>query len=112
MTIYTCTRCGYITNHKANLVCHLRRKRPCEAILDDRSPADLLTELKVGNGSVDLSTQCELCKLTFASAFSLKRHLVKCKQDKQNAVVVYEKKIDNQQDNNTMTYIQGLQHQL
>ena len=38
MTIYTCTRCGYITNHKTNLVCHLKRKRPCESILDDTPP--------------------------------------------------------------------------
>lgn len=47
--MYQCTRCGYLSNRKGNLINHLKRKRICEPIMLDVSRSELLNELKVDN---------------------------------------------------------------
>lgn len=45
MDKFMCKRCGYSTNHKCDLVKHLKKKYTCDPILDTMNREDLLHEV-------------------------------------------------------------------
>lgn len=45
MKNYECLRCGYVSNLKTNMLRHLKRKRPCNAIYLDVDRCELIKEL-------------------------------------------------------------------
>ena len=47
--MYQCSRCGYLSNRKYNLINHLKRKRICKPILLDVDTSELLKELTFDN---------------------------------------------------------------
>lgn len=47
--MYQCTRCGYLSKRKYNLINHLKRKKICEPLLLDINRCELLKELSFDN---------------------------------------------------------------
>lgn len=43
---FKCKRCGHVAGQKCDLVNHLRRKRPCQPILDDTDCETLLQQVQ------------------------------------------------------------------
>ena len=77
---YECNRCGYSTTVKANLLSHLRRKKPCKTILSDIPTETLLSQIirsKCG-------TVCDMCGKTYANRPNLLRHMKICNMHNQD----------------------------
>lgn len=76
--IYSCKRCGYETEHKQNLMRHLRNKTPCQALLCNDSLEDIIKELTKKQYN-DVTFDCEYCKKVFNNRSSMYRHMRICK---------------------------------
>lgn len=76
--MHTCDRCGYDSEHKQNLLRHLRNKTPCEPLVSDRSTQSILEELTKKNYN-DVTYDCEHCQKKFNNRSSMYRHVKNCK---------------------------------
>lgn len=76
--VYSCKRCGYETEHKQNLMRHLRNKTPCPSILCNDSIENILKDL-IKKQYNDVTFDCEYCKKMFNNRSSMYRHSRICK---------------------------------
>ncbi len=84
MDEYKCNRCGYKTTKKFNLITHLERKRPCQAILSDISLSDLLS---LNKPSKQYNYECNICNKLFSNKTSKYRHQKKCNINSSNNTI-------------------------
>ena len=74
---FSCPRCDFASDLKANLSAHLRSKKPCDTKYSTISREDALEDLKRER---KLPTkECAHCKKTFCTK-RLKEHVAKCSQ--------------------------------
>lgn len=113
---FVCRRCGYTTCKKYNLEMHLKRKRSCQASLEDISREDLLTTL-TDRQLPEKTYDCKQCGKQFASASGRSHHHKVCKVQKQEGptqktieelhakLVVMERELQELKDNRSPTHI-------
>lgn len=80
--MYACSRCGYCTDVKSNLVRHLRKRTACRPTQEDVPREDILHEL--GLEKEETEWVCTICKETFTSRASMYRHKRECKEREEN----------------------------
>ena len=81
MNKYICKRCGYETVYKRNLLSHLKRKKPCKAVLEQISIEELISN-EVHQSAEDRPYSCQYCHNTFTCRSSKSRHEKYCCQKK------------------------------
>ena len=74
----TCERCGYESEHKQNLIRHLKNKSPCKPLLSNKSTLSLIEELTKKEYN-DITYDCEHCSKKFNNRSSMYRHMKNCK---------------------------------
>ena len=74
----TCERCGYDSEHKQNLIRHLRNKSPCKPLISNKSRQALIDELTKKEYN-DITYGCEHCSKKFNNRSSMYRHMKNCK---------------------------------
>lgn len=73
--MFSCKRCGYEANYKANLKNHLQRLTPCDAKLNDIDCTILLEEISKPRSA---NFNCDKCNKTFSHASGKYRHQRTC----------------------------------
>jgi DNA-directed RNA polymerase subunit RPC12/RpoP len=86
--IYTCQRCGYITEHSSNYKKHINAKKICSPILSDVSKEQLLNDLS--DMQNDKNYTCDRCNKKYKTTETLRVHKKTCPVNKQ-----IENNIDN-----------------
>jgi hypothetical protein len=75
---FCCKRCGYQTQYKHHILSHLRRKKPCEATIQDIPPRDLIRE--IDPSEADKKIACSFCDKAFPDVSNKCRHEKTCKK--------------------------------
>ena len=110
----TCERCGYESEHKQNLIRHLRNKCPCKPLLSNKSVQTIIDELTKKDYN-DITYDCQHCSKKFNNRSSMYRHMKNCKS-KIDVVKVLETEIKMLKDelqyvtNKTLTNRQHEKH--
>lgn len=113
MAELVCARCGHKVSSKSNLLQHLRRNKPCDAVLSDIDRSKYIEELlkkeKVG------TFHCRVCNKTFTAVSNMYRHEKQCKQrhnDVKEQIEALKAKLSHLEDgiasgitNNTYSHI-------
>lgn len=76
MTEYRCRRCGHIASTKDNIIKHFKRKKLCNAVLEDIPVEELLLEYPVHVKRKEI--RCDLCDTVFSFPSALYRHKKIC----------------------------------
>lgn len=79
MTIYTCPRCDFSTTNRTTMCCHVNRRFPCEATVNDVPIDELKKEYNKPKPAI---AECPTCGKTFSSRVGFSGH--KCKLIKIN----------------------------
>lgn len=79
MNAVKCRRCGHQCTSKSNLLQHLRRKKPCVALLEDIKVDDYIESLLARQHEGKLY-ECRYCDKCFTAASNRCRHEQRCKQ--------------------------------
>lgn len=80
MALYTCERCGYQSNFKANFLRHLKHnKQPCKPHLNDVSITELLAKYTSDNTTTQPCLTCQFCNTVFHNTANKSRHMKTCK---------------------------------
>lgn len=77
--MYSCQRCGYNSNLKANLKKHLQKKNVCQNILCSKTPQQLLLELYPSEKKVTPTHVCT-CGNKYTHLSALYRHRNSCEK--------------------------------
>jgi len=107
--VYTCTRCGYFTSVKCNVIAHLKRGVPCEPKLKD-IPREEVLKLFAKSEPLSETTNCPFCDKEIVKT-NISRHKKICKQRNEdniqdelerlrNQVSELTKRLDGMSDNN------------
>lgn len=79
MTSWDCKRCGHIATTKSNLLQHLRRKKPCNCIIQDIDVSVYIEELL--KREIDGKTyDCDWCGKQYTCWQNRSRHKKTCKK--------------------------------
>jgi uncharacterized CHY-type Zn-finger protein len=84
---YVCQRCGYSTEHKHNIIRHLKGKKVCKAILSDKSIAEILQEIRAKEYN-EITYNCMYCSRRFNNRSSMYRHIKICQSKKKDNTVI------------------------
>ncbi len=78
---YVCERCGHDTSTKSNLLQHLRKQKPCQALNSSKLRTDIIGELLAPPSVLDKrekNYKCEHCQQSFISPQGKCRHKKTC----------------------------------
>ena len=78
MTIHTCKRCLYSSQHRQDVLRHLQKKSACTAISIDTDIARDLLIKEINTHIKHISHTCAHCNTCFSSKFNLNRHATGC----------------------------------
>lgn len=78
LTMFKCERCGYSSDHKHNLIRHLKGKKECKPLLSNKSIDDLIHQASLKEFNEN-TFDCEYCYKKFNSRSSMYRHVKMCK---------------------------------
>jgi predicted nuclease with TOPRIM domain len=98
-TLLICKRCHHESTTKSNLLSHLRRKKPCQALYDSIDISEYIEDLL----TVQQETKrysCPHCNYQFNTRQSKSRHLKTCKKVKSNENLKVENIINKLQEEN------------
>lgn len=73
---FTCPRCGYETCYKQNLITHLRKKKTCNASLQNTSIEDVLKDLI--KPKTEKRVKCRYCDHLYTNRNNRSRHEKTC----------------------------------
>ena len=76
--VFMCKRCGYETSLKGNIVKHLKKKLPCDVVLEDISRDVLIAEIPYKQYD-NKTLKCKYCETMFTCQPNRSRHMKTCK---------------------------------
>jgi hypothetical protein len=79
---HVCKRCGYETSNKSNLLKHLRRVNPCEAMDEDIERSECIRQL-LAKEYKEETYDCATCEKKFNTYQSRWRHSKVCKKNEE-----------------------------
>ena len=104
--IYTCQRCGYVTEFTSNFKKHINAKKTCEPSLTDISKEQLLTDfLETQN---DKEFICNQCNKKYKTVETLRVHKKTCTSHNENNTTTDT----NATKNNTTTDTTSINNQV
>ena len=80
--IYTCQRCGYVTEFTSNFKKHINAKKTCEPILTDISKEQLLTDFLETQNNKEFI--CNQCNKKYKTVETLRVHKKTCTSHNEN----------------------------
>lgn len=96
--IYTCQRCGYITEYSSNYKKHINAKKICSPLLSDISKEQLLSDLS--DMQNDKNYMCDRCNKKYKTTETLRIHKKTCSSNSSHPTQIINNNINTTNNNN------------